>query len=224
MNKYIMKSLFRSLKSSMGRYLSIFAIIALGVGFFAGLKNCRPAMVSSADGYFEKYNLYDLRVISTLGLDKDDINDFSELSEFKDIEGAYSETLYISSQKASGVFTVSTLTNTVNLPQLLYGQMPSEKDECIVDASVFGEDDIGKTITITDENSGESLNSFSEKTYKITGIAASPEYISSDRGTTSLGDGSVMGYIYVHPDSYTGDVFSVIYLTFSEKFDLYSDE
>ena len=50
MNKYIMKSLFRSLKSSMGRYLSIFAIIALGVGFFAGLKNCRPAMVSSADG------------------------------------------------------------------------------------------------------------------------------------------------------------------------------
>ena len=224
MNKYIMKSLFRSLKSSMGRYLSIFAIIALGVGFFAGLKNCRPAMVSSADGYFEKYNLYDLRVISTLGLDKDDINDFSELSEFKDIEGAYSETLYISSQKASGVFTVSTLTNTVNLPQLLYGQMPSAKDECIVDASVFGEDDIGKTIAITDENSEESLNSFSEKTYKITGIAASPEYISSDRGTTSLGDGSVMGYIYVHPDSYTGDVFSVIYLTFSEKFDLYSDE
>ena len=61
------KSTLREIKQSFGRYISILLIIALGVGFFSGLKVAKDGMIETADAYLEQTDLYDFKLISTLG-------------------------------------------------------------------------------------------------------------------------------------------------------------
>ena len=73
-----MKSAFntetlRSITHSLGRFLAIAAIVALGTGFYAGLRMTAPDMKLAADEYFDGTSLMDIRVLSTLGLTDDDI-------------------------------------------------------------------------------------------------------------------------------------------------------
>ena len=72
MRSMIWKSTFREIKESLGRFLAILAIVALGVGFFAGLKVTQPAMLKTAQRYFDKTALYDYRPISTVGFSEED--------------------------------------------------------------------------------------------------------------------------------------------------------
>ena len=67
------KSTFREIKSSLGRYLAILAIVALGVGFFSGLKVTRPAMITTADDYLSKSSFFDYQVMNTLGFEEEDV-------------------------------------------------------------------------------------------------------------------------------------------------------
>lgn len=70
------KTTLREIRQSLGRYLAIFAIVALGVGFFAGLKITKTVMVESADAYLEENQLYDYRLLSTLGFEEEDVEAF----------------------------------------------------------------------------------------------------------------------------------------------------
>lgn len=75
MNAFI-KSTIREIKNSIGRYLAILVIVALGVGFFAGLRACRPVLTDTVGQYFESQRFYDYRLMSSLGFSKDDMNTF----------------------------------------------------------------------------------------------------------------------------------------------------
>ena len=67
------KSTFREIKTSLARYLAIFAIVALGVGFFSGLRDCKESMVSTASRYLERTNFYDYQILSSYGADDDSV-------------------------------------------------------------------------------------------------------------------------------------------------------
>ena len=55
----IIKTTLREIRQSLGRYIAILAIVALGVGFFAGLKAAKPAMVDAVEGYLNTLNFYE---------------------------------------------------------------------------------------------------------------------------------------------------------------------
>ena len=73
------KDIFREIFKTKNRFLSIFSIVAIGVGFFAGLTVSGPDMKLTADTYFNDQNLSDFRLVSTLGFTDDDVQALREI-------------------------------------------------------------------------------------------------------------------------------------------------
>ena len=119
------RSLLREIKSTLGRYLAIFAIIALGVGFFTGLRVCTDAMRETADRYLHDMSLYDFRLISTVGLTGKDVETFSALPGIKNAAGSVtSDFMYVIDDSADLVMRAHTMTEGVNGLDLISGRMP----------------------------------------------------------------------------------------------------
>lgn len=225
MSKGMMKSTFREIKSGFGRYMAILLIIALGVGFFAGLKVTNKAMVYTANDYLDNLHFYDYRLVSTMGFDEDAAAMLSKEEGVLAAEGSKSADIMI--VKPSGTEnTVKTISvpEEVNQLDLIEGRMPEKSDECIVDERVFGSDSIGKQITLSESNEEDDLNKFKYREYTVVGLVCSSLYVRYDRGTTSLGDGTLDGFVYLPDDSYDMDYDTEIYVVFDKSASIYSEE
>ena len=86
----ILKLTGRSIRSFFGRYVALFLIVALSVGFFAGLKLTKNAMVDTFEDYAAEQKLYDFRVYSTLGFTESDVEKLAELPGIANAEGTKS--------------------------------------------------------------------------------------------------------------------------------------
>ena len=147
-----MKMLLRSIKSSLGRYLAIVAIIALGVGFYAGLQSSQPAMMETADSYMRDRHMYDFQLMSTLGLTGEDVAAFRQLEGVKYAEGAFFADALAVLGSHEEPYRFMSITERVCIPYLTEGRMPENVNECLGDAGAFGSGDIGRRITISDAN------------------------------------------------------------------------
>lgn len=221
----MVKTTFREIKQSFGRYMAILMIVALGVGFFSGLKVTHDAMVGTADDYLQSHHFFDYRLISTLGFDEDSIKTLLEQDEVERVEGVKSQDALILNTRGSQ-WTVKTMSvpKEVNQSELIMGKMPEKIDECVVDLNDFSEDAVGKTIKIADTNEKDTIDSFKVKEFTITGLVRSPLYIRYDRGTTSIGNGTIDAYVYVMPEVYDMDYFTEVYITFDKKAAIYSED
>lgn len=224
MKSTVWKSTFREIKQSLGRYLAILAIVALGVGFFAGLKVTQPEMLETTERYYRENQFYDYRLLSTVGFEEEDVETFRQQEDVKAAEGAVTFDILCEGQdKNSRVLKAHSITEDVNRLVLTAGELPVNADECVVDANLYDASWIGKKIKLSDANKEEDLKHFSYREYKITGIAKSPLYIQFERGNTSLGNGTVSGFIYLPREGFTEDYYTEIYVAFEENFPLYSD-
>ena len=216
----------REIWSSFGRFLAILAIVALGVGLFAGLKVTRSAMIKTADDYFRDKNFYDFRLISTLGLYDEDVEAFSKVSFVRDAEGAYSlDAIVERADETITVAKVHSLSERINKVQLTSGRMPEAANECIVDSRWYEESQIGEVIKVTDSNSEDTLDLLTEKEFVVTGICQSSLYINFERGNTTLGSGRLAGFIYVLPEVFDSDYFTEVYVTTeANDYTIYTDE
>ena len=102
--------------------------------------------------------------------------------------------------------------------------MPEIAGECVVDSKLYGVSMIGKTIKLSDGNDEDDLEHFSNREYKITGIVQSPLYSQFERGSTSLGNGRVSGFVYLLPEGFADDYYTEVYVKFACDFPLYSEE
>ena len=221
----MLKTTLREIKGSLGRYLAIFAIVTLGIGFFAGLKMTRPAMVDTEDEYLRDQNFYDYRLLSTVGFTQDDVESLQEWSQAADVEGTLSvDALITVEEENEAVYKFLALPENINMILLTAGRMPESADECILDASYKGGEAIGSVIQITDDNTEDTLEMFGERTYTVVGLANSPLYMNFERGTSSIGDGRIEGFVYVPAEAFDCDYLTEIYLTLREKYTVYSDE
>lgn len=219
------KSTLREIKNSLGRYLAILAIVALGVGFFSGIKVTREAMVKTADDYLSNHEFFDYKVVSTLGFEKKDVAALSKEAYVKSAEGAVStDVLFSMNDDADRVLMVHSVTSNVNQLSLESGRMPKADNECVVDYRLVDDDAIGKKIVISKENEKDTRDMFRYKEYTITGIVISPYYMNFERGSTSLGSGSVAGFAYINKGGFDSDYFTEIYLNLNKHYMLYSDE
>ena len=219
------KSTFREIKSSLGRYVAILAIVALGVGFFSGLKVTREAMVTTAGEYIQEKNLFDYRLISTLGFEDKDVQSFTKTEGVKYAEGSVSkDVLFNVGKEENHVLMVHSMTENVNKVQLSSGRLPEKDNEFAGDARYFSSKDLGKTIYLSPDNEKETRDMFKNREFVLTGIIESPYYLNFERGSSSLGNGTVAGYIYILPEALDIDYYTEVFLSMTEEEPLYSDE
>lgn len=218
------KTTYREIRQSFGRYAAILAIVALGVGFFVGLMVVTPAMVRNGGRYLNSHDLYDLRLLSTLGFEKDSVDAFTGREDIKAVEGAVSsDFLAVDESGKSRVLVAQTLLKVQNQVELKEGRLPEAADEIVVDSSLFSKDDIGKTIQVSDENSEETADLFAYDVYTIVGVADASYYINYQRGSTTLGTGRVSGFVYMLPDGFDTDYYTEIFVRLDQNDRIYSD-
>lgn len=225
MSRGMRKTTFREIKSSFGRYMAILLIVALGVGFFSGLKISYEVMLHSANGYWERLQLFDYQLLSTLGFDEDSAEQLLEEEGVLAAEGAKSADVLMRTEDGVDLeFKLLSITETVNQVELLEGRMPENEGECLGDVQAFTVDDIGKTMTVSENNEEEDAENFRVKEYTIVGLVRSPLYALLSRGTTDVGNGSLEGYIYIEDSAFDMDYDTEIYVVFDQEGTIYSDE
>ena len=218
MKKALMKDSIKEIKNTYKRFLSILLMAFLGVGFFAGLRATSPDMVDTIDEYYDSQNVYDIQVISTLGLTDEDIKEISKIENVDKVIGTYETDGKVLLDNNEDVVKVMSI-EEVNKPQLLEGKMPEADNECVVEPNFLVQNNkkIGDTIEIKIENTknsdGEEIEYLVNKKMKIVGTIKSALYISRDRGTSSLGSGKVDYYLYINKDNINAkEVYTNIYI------------
>lgn len=226
MKSMMNKSTLREIKQSLGRYLAILAIVALGVGFFAGLKATTPAMLKTAQTYLDEKQFYDFRLICTLGFGDAEIEKIALREDVRSVQGAYSFDILCqnSSDGNAQVMKGHSITSGVNELEIIAGRLPKNANECVVDARMFSEKYIGKKIKFSSLNEEEDLENFAYTEYKIVGIVNSPIYVQFERGTTSLGSGTITGFFYLLPEGFAAEAYTEVYVKLNQDFEIYSEE
>lgn len=225
MNKSIIKLTKREISSSLGRYLAIFAIIALGAGLFVGLRLSRPDFLETYNNYTHETNFYDFRLVSTLGLTDDDLAEVKKLDGVKLAEGAVgADFLFNTADEDNLIMMAQSIPEKVNLIDLKSGRMPENANECLADPTMYSEKDIGSTIKLSKDNSEQTFDTFAYDEYTIVGLTDSVLYINMERGSSTLGNGSVKGYIYIPADGFSTDYYTDIYVCVETEGYVYSDE
>ncbi len=241
MTRSYRKNIRRTFKHTKSRFIAIFSIIALGVGFLAGLNATPVDMKESMEAYMDDANFYDIRIVSTLGLTDDDISALAAIDGVKDVQPAYNADLLVQTgddtvvarahslpittgkeetEKSTSSLSTdgNTATNaqdTINKLFLVDGHMPEKSGECVVEA---GANDmasaypIGSKLVISPEN--EDLDSkLSTTEYEVVGIVHSANYFSFEREPASVGNGRVNLLMYLLPEDYAFTAYTEIYLT-----------
>ncbi len=220
----IWKLTLREIKESLGRFLAILAIVALGVAFYAGLTVMKRAMVETAELYLQEHNFYDYRLLSTAGFREEEAETLQQKDGVEAVEGAVSfDIMYESEDGNTAAIKAYSITEEVNQLELLKGRMPESADECVVDANLFSEAFIGRDLVLAENNAEKDLEYFAYKEYKIVGIVQSPLYIQFERGNTSLGSGKLAGFVYIPYEGFDFDYYTELYVKFAEDLPLYSD-
>ena len=225
MSSGMIKTTIREIKGSLGRYMAILAIVMLGVGLFSGLKVTTPAMIATENTYFREQNFFDFRLLSTVGFVEDDVAKLTGLDEIDDAEGAVStDALCALGEGNESVYRFHTVPEKINRVVVTAGRMPQKADECVLDANYYGEAAIGEQISVTDNNYEDTLEMFANRTFTVVGVVRSPYYINFERGTTSVGSGSLSAFLYVPREAFDCDYLTEIYVTAKQKYDVYTDE
>ncbi len=220
----LLRSTLREIRQSLGRYLAILAIIALGVGFFAGLRMCQPSMLETGIVYLGEHDFYDFRLLSTLGFTEEDAAAFAALDGVNCARGSvYTEFLWKKAADDEVVLLAHALTDGVNTPELTAGRMPETGGECLGDANYFTEADLGMSLQVSDSNADDTRELLAYDTYTLVGLAESPLYLNYERGTASIGGGNVDAFVLLRPDGFDSDTFYDIYLKLADSADAYSD-
>ncbi|MGI5960040.1 MAG: FtsX-like permease family protein [Massiliimalia sp.] len=217
-----MKDIFREIWKTRNRFLSIFAIIALGTGFFAGIKATCPDMKLTASQYYEDSNLMDIKLVSTLGFTEDDVKAIEQREDVDQVLPAYSVDL-IANQGDEDEALIKVMSWTeedpLNHPTLIEGRMPESSGECVIDenAQGFNHFSIGDTITLSSEDADNPVSdSLTTDTFTVVGIVRSPLYINLERGTTTIGNGSLDGFILVPEQDFSYEAYTDVFLSLTD--------
>ena len=239
MKSALLKDSIKEIKNTYKRFLSILVMAFLGVGFFAGMRAASPDMVDTIDQYYKESQVYDIKILSTLGLTNDDIDALSEIDEIENTVGTYETEGKIEIDNKEIITKIMSV-EKLNKPILLQGNLPKTQNECVVEDSFLtaNHKSIGNTIEVeaekTKNDEGEEVEYLNKNILKIVGTVKSPLYISRDRGTSSLGSGKIDYYIYVPKENIkANEIYTNIYIklknsenytTSSEKYEEYIAE
>ena len=249
MNKALFKDTWRTMERTKSRFISLVAIVALGISFFAGVHATAPDMRDTATQYYIDTNAMDLQIISTAGLTEDDVRTIAGIQGVEHVSGEkfVDGVLRVNGEKVSELdgseltvraygldmakaanASLGTDDRTfINRPQLIDGAWPTQANQCVVDASNLStpeEFEIGAVVSI--EGAGTDIAGTLHNTeFAITGIIRTPLYINFERGNTQIGTGKLGTFVYIPQENFKTDYYSSlsIRLLGTDTLDPYSD-
>lgn len=226
--KALRKDFYMEIRKSMGRFLSIFFIVAIGCAFFAGIRSSEPDMRYSGDAYFDRKNLMDLQVISTMELTDEDVEAIEKLDGIEKAEAGYSVDALCTEGDNQIVMHVMSLLPSMNQVQVENGRLPEKSDECVVDADFLSKSTlkIGDRVTLSSGTDKPVTDSLKEDTFTIVGSVSSPCYIGFQRGSTTIGSGNISAFLCVPEESFCMEVYTEIYAQVkgAEKLTAFTDQ
>lgn len=226
--KALKKDFYMEIRKSMGRFLSIFFIVAIGCAFFAGIRSSEPDMRYSGDAYFDRKNLMDLQVISTMGLTDEDVEAIEKLDGIEKAEAGYSVDALCTEGDNQIVMHVMSLLPSMNQVQVENGRLPEKSDECVVDADFLSKSTlkIGDRVTLSSGTDKPVTDSLKGDTFTIVGSVSSPCYIGFQRGSTTIGSGNISAFLCVPEESFCMEVYTEIYAQVkgAEKLTAFTDQ
>lgn len=239
MKKSYWKEAARDFLNSKGRFIAIIAIVALGAGFFGGLKATGIDMKMTGDRYYKEYNMMDFRVISTLGLTKREQKKIKTIEGVKDAMLSYQLDAIIQNNNtgnAEGSVSGDSIARfhsiqreqTVNLLALDEGRLPTQASECVVltekDAKTRYK--LGDVISIDLDEDPDVKDMLNKTSFTIVGKVSTPFYMSIEKGSTSKGSGSINTFAFIPESAFSMDAYTELYITLDGVSDVfcYSDE
>ncbi len=224
LTKTFHKNIRRSITGSFGRFVAIFAIIFLGVGFLAGLKLTNPVMLSVEKNFIKESNMFDFRMISTIGFTKEDFTELSKEKAIQSVSGSVNRDFIVNYKDSDKVYRAHMITEGINDPVIDRGRMPQKGNECLIDTDTIGTYQIGDKLIVADNNDEETKEFFAYKEYTIVGSCYSPLYISVENGNTSIGNGSLSSYVLIPEDGFDFEYYTECYIKTDNTYEVYSEE
>ena len=215
------KDTLREIRHSINRFISILIIIALGVGFFVGIKCASPSMLKTADDYFQTHDLMDFKLQSTVGFDDEDLQAIADMEHIAEIMPSYSADVILQQEnknatvKVMGIQPDDSSYTELNKPVVIEGRMPQAANECVVDHSQAVNESItiGSTVqfapTVGEQPLSEILN---RDTYTVVGIVESPMFITADRGQSTVGDGTIYCFFMIPQENFAYESYTEVYV------------
>ena len=212
MKSAMKKDFWREIKHTKSRFFSIMILVALSVAFLSGLKATAPDMKKTGDNYLDSLHLADIQVLSTLGLTEDDIDALRAQDGIENAEGEYVIDAFADSGSAEAVVKVLSLSEAgINDVLLCGGRLPARADECVVEENMLELLDISIGDTITLEPDSKLDDALAGEEYTVVGTIRSPVYIAVERGTSTIGSGTVKAYLYLPREAFTLDYYTAAY-------------
>lgn len=223
----LIKSTFREIRTSLARYLAIFSIVALGVGFFSGLKDTKASMVETTSEYLDSKNFYDYMILSSYGIDDESVKLARGREGVTDAE----DSIQIDAMAEDGngdvqAFKFISVPDRINMLNLVDGRLPENSGECVVDAySMTGDAyGVGGKIKIAEENDKDRLKDFKIKEFDVVGTVNTPIYLDYQRGSTDIGNGSLRSFVFIPKDAFDTDYSTNLYLKLDSNAKSLSEE
>jgi putative ABC transport system permease protein len=221
MKNALLKDTLREIWRTFSRFLSIFAIVALGVAFFAGVKATSTDMRITGDQYFDEYHLMDIRLVSTLGFNDKDIEAMTKTEGLEYIQPGYSlDSIAEIKGKEMVVKLLSLPSNNpeqvqINKTKLIDGRYPEKANECLIEEAQMLDvgTALGSKIRLSSGNEKDISENLENSEFTIVGIVETPYYISYDRGTSSVGNGKVNSFIMMPVENFKLPVYTEVFLT-----------
>ena len=235
MKKSVFKDFIREIKGSLGRFFAIMAIVAIGVAFFAGITASSSDMKHSSDSYYDEYNMNDIRILSSIGLTADDMDEISKVDGVKAVYGANTQDVLVNYDGKENVAHVSSIPvgkssdddSYINQLRIKDGRLPENDKECVVKYEDTRKSmQVGDVITFKSGTEDDISDTFKDSEYTVVGIVYSPCYVSYDLGSSGIGNGHISYCIYVPDDEFKNDYYTEGYAIIdgAKELDTYSDE
>ena len=219
------RNLEKTIRSSLGRYIAILAIVALGAGLFCGLRVTKVDMIATVQRYTDDQNMFDLQVMNSYGWTQDNVDALSRIPGIESAEGCISLDALISFGGGDdSAFKLISIPEQVNKVELTAGRMPAAPDECVLDGYFFSKSMIGQEIHISQANSQGTLDNLAYDTYLVVGLVNTPLYLNMQRGSTTIGSGSLTSFLYIPRDGFSLEYYTEINMTLKGHHEVYSDD
>ena len=220
------KNLTQSIRRSLGRYIAIVAIIALGAAIFVGLLMTKTDMIATGQRHMDENNMFDLRLLNSYGWDPEHLEAVKQMPGLAEVEGIQYTDVMVSLNNSTDelIYRVYAMPEKLNRFVIQQGRMPENPNECLADGYHISDELLGRVITVTDSNSEDTLEGFNSRSFTVVGLIASPLYMDMNRGSTNVGSGSLDNYIIVPQEALSLAYYAEINVTLPGEYKVYSEE
>ena len=218
MKKSLFKNFYRTIFRTFPKFISIVFMIALGVMVFVGLKITPYIMRRSVDERVKEGNLYDYKISSNFGLQKEDEDIISNLKNLKDVEYGYS--INLKDEEREVDLTIESKAEKISTVQVIEGNDIESDSDILLDERLKDKYKIGDEIDFKNvEKFGifkDEVKKLKQNKFTVKGFIKSSEVLATLLiGTTENGYLAI-----ISKNAFDFSYYSYAKITFSDLNDL----